>query len=197
MIIPSRWFAGGMGLDKFRASMLEDGHIRAIVDFPNAKDCFPQSSIGGGVCYFLWDRDNAGTCQVTNVTSQETNTLERGLNEYDVFVRYNSAITIIRKIPDTEPRFSTLCSSLSPFGINSSERGIDSKFTGAYRLYSSKGIGYVNRSAVTTGFDYIQQHKILISKTSAEHAGEPDKNGTFKVLSKVLPLEPNDVCTFS
>ncbi len=197
MIIPSRWFAGGMGLDKFRISMLEDGHISTLVDFPNAKDCFPQSSIGGGVCYFLWDRDNSGICKVTNVTGQGTITMERKLNEFDVFVRYNNAIAIMRKIPKNEGCFSTICSSLSPFGINSSERGKEQNFTGAYRLYSSKGIGYVNKSVVTTGFDYIDKHKIMISKTSAEHAGEPDKNGTFKVLSKVLPLKPYDVCTFS
>lgn len=197
MIIPSRWFAGGMGLDKFRTSMLDDGHITKLVDFPNAKDCFSQSSIGGGVCYFLWERDSTGLCQVTNVLSQKSNTLERKLNEYDVFVRYNSAITIIRKIPVTEKRFSLLCSSLSPFGINSSERGNERYFPYAYTLYSSKGIGYVQRSVVTAGFGYIDKYKILISKTSAEHAGEPDSNGTFKVLSKISPLGPDEICTFS
>ena len=197
MIIPSRWFAGGMGLDKFRTTMLEDSHISTLVDFPNAKDCFPQSSIGGGVCYFLWDRDNSCVCKVTNVTGQGAITMARALNEYDVFVRYNKAINIIRKIPKTEVRFSTLCSSLSPFGINSNERGQEIIFSDAYRLYSSKGIGYIKKSAVTTGFDYIDKYKIMISKTSAEHAGEPDKHGTFKVLSKVISLNPLDVCTFS
>ena len=197
MIIPSRWFAGGMGLDKFRSSMLDDGHITKLVDFPNAKDCFSQSSIGGGVCYFLWERDVVGLCQVTNILSRKENTLKRKLNEYDVFVRYNSAITIIRKIPPTEKRFSLLCSSLSPFGINSSVRGSECLFPNAYALYSSKGIGYVHRSVVTAGFDYIDKYKILISKTSAEHAGEPDSNGTFKVLSRISPLGPNEICTFS
>lgn len=197
MIIPSRWFAGGMGLDKFRASMLEDGHISTLVDFPNAKDCFPQSSIGGGVCFFLWDRDNSCLCKVTNVTGQGTITMERSLNEFDVFVRYNNAISIMRKIPKTDGYFSSICSSLSPFGINSSERGEEQNFPGAHRLYSSKGIGYVNKNAITTGFNYIDKHKIMISKTSAEHAGEPDKNGKFKVLSKISYLKPYDVCTFS
>lgn len=197
MIIPSRWFAGGMGLDKFRTSMLEDGHISTLVDFPNAKDCFPQSSIGGGVCFFLWDRDNSCFCKVTNVTGQGTITMVRSLNEFDVFVRYNNAISIIRKIPKTEGCFSNICSSLSPFGISSNEKGEDKSFLGAYQLYSSKGVGYVDKSVVTTGFDYIDKYKIMISKTSAEHAGEPDKNGKFKVLSKVLPLKPRDVCTFS
>ena len=197
MIIPSRWFAGGMGLEKFRASMLEDEHISTLVDFPNAKDCFPQSSIGGGVCYFLWERDNSSICKVTNVTGQGSITMSRKLNEFDVFVRYNKAIDIIRKISEKEERFSNICSSLSPFGINSSERGLEKNFPGAFRLYSSKGVGYIDKSLLTTGHDYVDKYKIMISKTSAEHAGEPDKNGTFKVLSKVLPLQPYDVCTFS
>ena len=198
MIIPSRWFAGGMSLDNFRANMLTDNRIRVLVDFPNAKDCFPQSSIGGGVCYFLWDRDNSGLCKITNVSANKKNTMTRKLDEYEVFVRYNDAVSILQKVSaKKERKFSELCSSLSPFGIGSSERGDEVEFSGSLKLYSSKGIGYVTADMVKASNEWIYAHKVLISKTSAEHAGEPDKNGTFKVLSKVLPLAPGDVCTFS
>ena len=52
MIIPSRWFAGGMGLDSFREIMLHSRKLRVLVDYSNAKDCFPFCSIGGGYATF-------------------------------------------------------------------------------------------------------------------------------------------------
>jgi len=58
MIVPSRWFAGGKGLDAFRVTMIEDRRIRAIVDNPKLFDCFPGVKVQGGVNYFLWDRDH-------------------------------------------------------------------------------------------------------------------------------------------
>lgn len=48
MIIPARWYAGGKGLDEFRADMLNNDSISKLVDYVNAKDCFPNLSIGGG-----------------------------------------------------------------------------------------------------------------------------------------------------
>ena len=57
MIIPAKWYAGGMGLDGFRAEMLKDGHISKIIDFPNAKDIFSDISLGGGACIFLRERE--------------------------------------------------------------------------------------------------------------------------------------------
>ena len=98
MIIPSRWFAGGMGLDSFRESMLTERKIRHITDYPNAKDCFPGVSLGGGVCFFLWDRDYDGDCEFINVNSGKSTTLMRKLDEFPVFVRYNEAISIIHKV---------------------------------------------------------------------------------------------------
>ena len=65
MIIPARWFAGGKGLDDFRESMLSDDRLRSIDDYLSASDVFPGVGLKGGVCYFLWNRDHRGLCQVS------------------------------------------------------------------------------------------------------------------------------------
>ncbi len=97
MIIPARWFAGGKGLDEFRAEMLNDDRLRKIVDFENSAEVFPGVDIAGGICYFLWDRDNRGTCEVTTQAGKTTTTAVRELNEFDTFIRQSQAVPIVRK----------------------------------------------------------------------------------------------------
>ena len=98
MIIPSRWYAGGMGLDEFRHTMLNDGKISHLVDYKKASDCFPGVNIGGGVCYFLWESNHKGDCSVTNIHDGVITQIQRPLNEFNVFVKYNQAISIIKKV---------------------------------------------------------------------------------------------------
>ena len=123
MIIPSRWFSGGKGLEDFRDEMLHDDRIREIHDFGNANDCFPGVAIEGGVCYFLWDRDRRGLCKVYShgncniVAMSERPLLEEGA---DVFIRYNEMISIIRKVSAFhENSFSSIVSPRHPYAFKS------------------------------------------------------------------------------
>ena len=105
MIIPSRWFSGGKGLDEFRESMLTDDRLRSIDDFLSAAEVFPGVGLKGGVCFFLWDRDNPGTCRVTtHYKSQPTSTVDRSLLEpgVDIFIRFNEGLSILRKVVEVE-----------------------------------------------------------------------------------------------
>ena len=193
MIMPSRWFAGGKGLDGFRETMLNDSHIRMIFDFINAKDCFPTASIGGGVNYLLWDARHNGDCSITTIRGASQDTEIRPLNEFDVFIRYNTAIRIVKKC-QSENSFSSLVNARNPFGISSNVRG---EQNGDLRLISSQGISFLPFGAIPLNNPLLNKYKILMSKVTAEHAGEPDKNGKFKIVSRTEIIGPKDVCTDS
>lgn len=123
MIIPSRWFSGGKGLDEFRSHMLHDKNVRILVDYFDSTDCFPGVDISGGICYFLWDRDHSGDCLVTSFKNRNTSSIERPLLESkeDTFIRFNEAIPIIHKIQALKERsFSETISSRKPFGVETS-----------------------------------------------------------------------------
>lgn len=197
MIIPSRWFAGGKGLDDFRLNMLTDKHVTNIVDYVNAKDCFPGVSLGGGVCYFLWERDAERDCTFTNIHDGKKSTSVRNLSEFPVFVRYNEAISIIHKAAALkEETVAQYVGSRNPFGFPSSARGSDDE-TLDVRLHSSAGVGFVDQRSVLSGKDDLKKYKVMISKVTSEHAGEPDKSGMFKVVSRAKVLGPMEVCTDS
>ena len=119
MIIPSRWFAGGKGLDDFRAKMLTDKQMRVLVDYENFKDVFPGVDLAGGACYFLWERDSKGACKVVNFNSTGVNLCaERDLDEYPVFIRQNLAVGIVKKITKKYNHFlDEVVSSRKPFGL--------------------------------------------------------------------------------
>ncbi len=198
MVIPSRWFNGGKGLDKFRANMLNDSHITNLVDYQNAKDCFPGVSLGGGVCYFLWEKNRSADCKITNIVNGRSITVTRKLNEYPVFIRYNDSIDIIKKVHSKmEGSITQHMSSRNPYGLATNERGGAENGKPVVTLYSSKGTGTVYRSAITQGLDSIDKYKVMISRVTSEHAGEPDKSGMYKVIANMRILAPNEVCTDS
>lgn len=200
MIIPSRWFAGGLGLDGFRQAMMEDEHITHLVDYTNAKDCFPQNSISGGVCYFLRERDRKAPCEFTNIKGNVITTESRSLSEFPVVVRYNSAVDIIRKVRNKAQGFlKDEVSPISPFAIPTKVTGDPIRSNKSnIKLYTSRGEGYINKSVILSNIKYLDKYKIMVSQIGAEHAGEPGKDGRFRVLtSSMRVLEPNEVCTNS
>jgi len=166
MITPSRWFSGGKGLDEFRDEMLHDNRIRQIHDFIEAADCFPGVQIKGGVCYFLWDRENRGDCLViTHHGDKVSKGIERPLleNGNDVFIRYNEAIEIYHKVAAfKEKSMEELVSTRRPFGISSNYRGKTSLSPGDVRLYQNGGIAFIARRDITTNQQLIDKWKVFI-----------------------------------
>lgn len=193
MIIPSRWFGGGKGLDDFRREMLNDNHIRVLVDYENASDCFPGVDIAGGVCYFLWDRDNPGLCDVVNVRNNETMHSVRALNEFDTFIRHDQAASIARKVcAFGEPMMSNMVSSRKPFGLPTVARPQGS---GDILLRWQNGEGPYRRDEITVGRELIDKWKVITSYVGYDHAGNPGKDGKRRVFSKIDILPPGTICT--
>ena len=193
MIIPSRWFAGGKGLNAFRSLMLSDKHIKFLKDYTNSRDCFPGVDIAGGICYFLWDKSYNGNCTVENVLKDKTITSKRLLGEFDTFIRYAEAIDIIKKIKALdEGTMECQVSSRKPFGLDTTTQ-FDKD--GDLTLRSSKGIGKYSSKKVSVGVQLIDKWKTIISYVSYDHAGQPDKDGKRKVMSVIEVLPPKAICT--
>lgn len=198
MIMPSKWFAGGKGLDVFRENTRVDRHLEYMYDFVNAKDLFPTASIGGGICYFLWRANYEGKCTFTNVLAGHSSTKARYLDQFDVVVRYNEAINIIdTALPEGTKTIADIMLSRNPFGPSSNVRGDKIPSASQIALVTSQGTYYVDPAIVTVNKEYVDAWKVSISKVTCEHAGEPDKNGQLKVLSSLRTLAPNTACTDS
>ena len=200
MIIPSRWFTGGKGLDVFRAEMLNDNRLKVLHDFHQSSDVFPGVEIKGGVCYFLWDnpekeedlKDNL--CEVVSHENGEIiSRMKRPLLEdgQEVFVRYNEAIFILHKVlAKKEKSFGQVVSPRRPFGIESNVRGSNTKKDGYVKIYQNNGEGYINKKQVVRNFQWIDKYKVYIS--FAYGAGE-----TFphQILNKPFLGRRGTCCT--
>jgi site-specific DNA-methyltransferase (adenine-specific) len=196
-IIPSRWFAGGKGLDKFRDEMLNDNRIRIIYDYPDANDCFPGVLISGGVMYFVWNATNPGKCEIHTITGDdELPVMKRDLNEFDVFIRENQAVPILKKVKGkNEETLDKIASSRKPFGLATNFADFDlADNPDKYKIYSSnqvgvRKVGYVQKSLITKGHNLIDKWKVLMPK--AYRIGSSKDGGYINAII----AEPNSVAT--
>ncbi len=200
MIIPSRWMASGLGLTEFRKTMLEDRRIKKLVDFPVANEVFAGVEIKGGVCYFLWDRDYNGLCEVTNIRGEEVfGPTERDLSEYDVFVRDGRAAKILEKVISfKEPSIIDILAVDKEFGWTSNFTGFHSerKNGDVPLFYIRKGkrdIAWIARKDVTKSEHLIDKWKVMIPQAGSDGGKKiPDI-----VLGKPLIAPSPSVCTQS
>jgi site-specific DNA-methyltransferase (adenine-specific) len=197
MIIPSRWFAGGKGLDDFRESMLKDKGITNLVDFFDSNDCFPSVDISGGVCYFLWNKskltDKKSKCEVTSIRSGNISKMNRPLleKETDVFIRFNEAVSIFRKISTTKKdNFSKIISSRKPFGLSTTIKGNDLSADNKILMYSYPKNGYIDRNVINLNQKWINEHKVFISYAYGERGAFP-----YFVIGKPFYGAPETCCT--
>ncbi|WDT67224.1 Eco57I restriction-modification methylase domain-containing protein [Cloacibacterium sp. TD35] len=199
MIIPARWYAGGKGLDNFRAEMLSDKRIRKLVDFENSNEVFPGVDVAGGICYFLWDRDYKGVCEMENIVEGKKVKSERYLDEFPILVRNGKAIPIIHKVlsknENNGKRLSEIVSSRKPFGLPTN---YSPKNVGIPCWFIQKiGLKFANEKDVTDDNKIINKWKFIAPKSPI--AGQTDfaKPVGFYYDGNTKIAKPGECCTES
>jgi len=196
MIVPSRWFSGGKGLDDFRKSMLSDKRMKKIVDYENFKDVFPGVDLAGGACYFLWERDYNGMCEVVNFSKDKPISMMRYLDENETFIRQNMAVEIVKKISAQHTEFlSRRVSARKPFGLPSNYAPLSSGIPCYF--VQRIGLKYANKADVTDSKGYLNKWKFLIP--AAPIAGQTDfsKPVRFFYDGNTRIAKPGECCTES
>ena len=194
-VTPSRWFAGGKGLNKYRERLLNDRRMQVLVDYPKLYDGFPGVKIRGGVSYFLWSRDYSGPCTVQTMWDGEPvgEPVARLLGTYDVLVRRNEAVPILEKVrAAAEPTLDKRVSSRKPFGLATNFRG---KPTGIgmkqpVKLYANQRTDWIERSDLPMNSDWVDQWKVLTTRVQGTSAAVETK-----FLSKPIIAGPATACT--
>ncbi len=191
--------AGGRGLDEFRSKMLTSGHVRCLTDFPDSGEAFPGVQIKGGVCYFLWDAKHNGPCNVTRIAGGEEHAQpNRMLGEFDIFVRDERALGILRKVlAKKTPSILELVSGDTPFGIATNfEDWSEKRASGMIPLHlidrGNRTVGFIKRTNILKNSAAIDAWKVLVPK--AYGAGE---SFPHQILGKEIVAGPPSACTQS
>ena len=197
MVIPSRWLAGGRGMDEFRKSMLTGKHISHLVDYTKMSTAFPGVDFEGGVGYFLWDRRHQGDCKYALVLGDEEQPeVVRKLDDFDIFVRDTRAVSILKKVLSlSESSIKELVSGDTPFGLATNFDDFSEKpFKGALKLHVSvnqkRVVAWIRDSKVTKNRQLIPAWKLFLPKAYGERGAIP-----ANILGPGIVVGPDAVCT--
>ena len=203
MVTPSRWFSGGKGLDEFRDRSLQDNRMRKIIDYVDNEMLFTGVAIAGGVNYFLWDATYSGDCEITSIRGDKRSSMTRQLNEYDILVRNNESVQLIRRIQaDATPKMDEIVYARNVFGIPSDFRGLSTPdATHTIKMYCSEKSNsmiatYVEEADVVKEKDLIHKYKVIMGKV-VPRGGEVgiDPSIGYRAITTIQVLYPNSVFT--
>ena len=197
MVIPSRWLAGGRGMEDFRKEMLGSKKLVRLVDFPVSKEVFSSVEVKGGICYFLWSPETQQTCEVSIVRGGEMTTSKRSLDEFDVFVREPRSVEILRKVQAfSEKSITEMLTADTPFGLATNFVGFHeikrkNDLTLHFLKSGKRVTGYVSRAHVEKNRELIEKWKVFIPEAGSDGGQKiPDS-----VLGKPWTGKPDSVCT--
>jgi site-specific DNA-methyltransferase (adenine-specific) len=177
-------------------TMLTDRRLSKLVDFENFSEVFPGVDVAGGVCYFLWEKDYSGPCEIANSKDGVITKTKRELNEFDIFIRNNLAVPIITKVAEIEnPKhyLNKVISSSKPFGI----RGFyKPKKTGIPCHFAQRvGLKYAAKEDITDRFKFLDKWKLLIPKSPIAGQTDFSKPVGFYYDGNTRIAKPGECCT--
>lgn len=207
LIMPSRWYIGGKGLEQFRMTMLTDPHLKELHDFLNPSDVFPNTNIRGGVCVINWDKSYDNTKDLTRVVTYENGQIKKDIKrplkikDLDIFIREYDALSILEKVNTYsgerlhEGKISDIASPLKPYGF----RGFfikdkrfhadDTGLTEPIVCYGKGAVGFVERSEIKNKTEWIDTWKVFTAR--ANNIGTELNDDNFNTIIG----EPGTICT--
>lgn len=205
IIMPSRWMTGGKGLDGFRTNMINDKSISILHDYLKSSSCFESVQIEGGVCYFLWDRENTGPCKITSHLTDETIKISiMYLNELntDVVLRDNRFVAILSKTKSiNDLTLDKITHPRNPFGISSLtstdilENKENAKYSILGRFDNKRAIKYLSQNfSLSKNESLANSWKVFVSKADGA-AGQIGNPIPAKIIGKAEIGFPNMICT--
>lgn len=195
MITPSRWFTGGANLNEMQTALLADRRVKELVDYPKLFDAFPGVKLRGGVSYFHWDRDHDGPCEISTMWASKKvgASKERLLDEFDILVRRNEAVEILRKVrAKDEPTMDQRVLSFNPFGFQTNHHGANDPagLSSPVEFFGSKRTSWMERDSIDINGNVVPDHKLLVHRAYGED-GEPP----FKVTATPTVVGANTACS--
>jgi len=171
-VVPSRWFSGGKGLDKFRKMMLARKDIRFINHIDDASSVFGSSvSIEGGINYFMVDRDYNGDCTYNGIKTD--------LSALDILVdsRY---LGLIKKFDDRLSLSSLYMGRCYGIETNDTRLSNDENLLQCFVSQSKGGIKYIDKTHVKKDYN---SWKVVTARA----------NGNSKRFGSTFIGNPNQV----
>ena len=192
MIVPSRWMAGGRGLDTFRERMAKDRRIKMIRHFGQEESdkVFKSVRISGGVNYFLWDSQYNGDCDFNGVPYR--------LDQFDVILRNVKHIPVVQKVMAVHKgRFmNDVVSPSRPFGVRADHKNwVTSLHPSAVKCYvRGMGTAYIPESAITQKSWNIYKNSYKVCVPGARNEGSEVPVLPWRVLGTPFVAEPMTAC---
>lgn len=168
LVIPSRWFAGGRGLDSFREMMINSDQIKSITHFEKSGAVFPTVDIDGGVCFLNFDKMHSGPTSFFDGSSAGPG-IELNLKEFDIIPDDPKAIPLLKKIQskwtgewvsDHSLRGRAFGPRTFYFKRNKAE---DKPFSGSIPCVGNgRAIKHIEKSAITRNQEFIDSYKVCV-----------------------------------